>query len=571
MTRLSSTYLKALLLIAGSALYSGAVSAVPAIWEAQLGATVTTIAAPALDNSDNANTGTVIKFGSMSFLFAGITYTGTTGPLSSLNISDNGYISLGGSNAPFDLPPSGGNLTAGPFPRIAPFWTDLDPKDEGGDVYINRFDDTKDGDTDRIVITFATGHKGCDADECRVLTQVQLIEGGTIIFGYNGIDLDDPGSPITTDLLVGVSPGAGAGNPGSTDLSAIPPTFDSGAVTTVYKLFSAAPAFDLDDGNLVFTPNLAGGFAVSDSMLNAPASTEPPTWESQLGATVTDTFANPALDDFDDADTGAALTFGTMTFPFYGIDYDTTDVLNISSNGFISLGGDNGDGCDATFNCEGDVTGLISGTFPRIAPFWTDLDPGEEGGDIYINRIDDDDPVDGIVDRIVITFATGINDCDADECRALTQVQLLKNGTIIFGYNGIDLTNANNDANDDVLVGISPGIGAANPGNTNISRTAPFNSGPATAIYELFKAPPAPKFDLDGGNVIFTPDGGGGFDVTAPGVSGTAIGGAGGGSGGSGHCSLADEDAPFEPTLWLLLLVSIIYLGRRRLRAGPAR
>ena len=76
--------------------------------------------------------------------------------------------------------------------------------------------------------------------------------------------------------------------------------------------------------------------------------------------------------------------------------------------------------------------------FPRIAPFWTDLDPEFEGGDIFINRLDDDD-ADADVDRIVITFALGHNECLADECSALVQVQLLENGTVIFGYNGIDL------------------------------------------------------------------------------------------------------------------------------------
>ena len=37
-----------------------------------------------------------------------------------------------------------------------------------------------------------------------------------------------------------------------------------------------------------------------------------------------------------------------------------------------------------------------------------------------------------------------------------------------------------------------------------------------------------------------------------------------GGGGGSGSCSLAGKDAAFDPTLWLLVLVSCIYLGYRR-------
>jgi CSLREA domain-containing protein len=40
----------------------------------------------------------------------------------------------------------------------------------------------------------------------------------------------------------------------------------------------------------------------------------------------------------------------------------------------------------------------------------------------------------------------------------------------------------------------------------------------------------------------------------------------GGGGGGGGRCSLAGENAAFDPTLWLLALVSVIYLGQRRYR-----
>ena len=54
-----------------------------------------------------------------------------------------------------------------------------------------------------------------------------------------------------------------------------------------------------------------------------------------------------------------------MSFPFDGTTYTGADILNISSNGVISLGGDNGDGC-----CEGDPLVLIGPACPRIALFW---------------------------------------------------------------------------------------------------------------------------------------------------------------------------------------------------------
>ena len=563
MTRLSSTSLKALLLIACSALYAGAASAVPAIWEAQLGATVTSAAAaPALDDQDNLDTGIDLSFGSMSFPFpdptqpSGVrTYTGAD----VLNISSNGFISLGGSNGS-DPAPSVLALTTDTSARIAPFWTNLNPGGEGGDIFINRFDDNGDTNTDRIVITFATGVNDCIDEECRVLAQVQLIEDGTIIFGYNGIDLDDTASAITADLLIGVSPGNGVAAPLLLkDFSADLP-FPSAAEPTVFELFSPATGFDLDDSNIIFIANKTGGFfLVTDDVSSLPAppvSTEPQEWETRIGATLD----MQALDGVDDGSVN--INLGTMTFPFAGTDYSGTD-LWVSSNGFISLGGDNGDGCIGIV-CEGNPTLLASG-IPRIMPFWTDLDPGDQGGDIFINRFDDSPPAG--VDRIVITFATGHDDCAADECHVLVQVQLKDDGTIIFGYNGIALTDS---VDDDVLVGIADGTTAS--GSTDFVDTATFNSGTDATIYELFVAASAPPVDLDGGNLIFTPNGGGGFILTAPGLTGTAVGGIiVGGSNGSGHCSLAGDDAPFEPTLWLMVLASLVYLGRRRLRAGPAR
>ena len=60
-------------------------------------------------------------------------------------------------------------------------------------MYINRFNDDADAAIDRIVITFATSLAQCVNSDCSVLVQVQLLENGTIIFGYNGIDLVNPG------------------------------------------------------------------------------------------------------------------------------------------------------------------------------------------------------------------------------------------------------------------------------------------------------------------------------------------------------------------------------------------
>jgi hypothetical protein len=561
------TFAIMLLALGIAAAQSTAVWAQPPVWESQTGAT---LPGQALDNVDNGATLNQITFGSMSFPFAGKTYTSND----TLNISSNGFISLGGDNGPGCCDGDPAALTGDPFPRIAPFWTDLNPKGDtgGGDIFINTFNDDKDPAIDRIVITFASGFADCANDACSALTQVQLLEDGTIIFGYNGIKQT---TDQTADVLIGLSPGNGATDPGSTDFSATAP-FDSGTEPTIYQLFSGAPPpVDLDDTNLVFTPNGMGGFNVDDTLPDPPPSSAPPTWESALGATIRGVAAG--LDDEDDA--VITRTFGSLSFPFHGVTYTgasgANSILAISSNGFISLGGDNGNGCNVnTGDCSGDpeeLTGLF--LFPTIAPLWTDLEPGPGGGgDVYYNEFNDDGIGNPGIDRIVITFATGFHDCVDAECSTLAQVQLLGQGnkyakapgTIIFGYNGIVQTNSQLSS---ILVGVSPGNNAADPGSTNLNAKSSFNTDTESTVYQLFVASSPPPIDLDGANVVFEPNGLGGFVVSTPGSGGSSTGGGGGGGG----CVMRTGNPP-DPLFPVVLSgLSVVYVLRRRYKSGHQR
>ena len=552
------TFAIMLLALGIAATQSTAVRAQPAVWESQTGAT---LPGQALDN---VNDDTVsLTFGSMSFPFAGKTYTGND----ILNIASNGFISLGGDNGDgcvmVDCSGDPTALVQGAFPRIAPFWTDLNPDGVagGGDIFINTFNDDNDPAIDRIVITFATGFSDCANNTCSTLTQVQLLEDGTIIFGYNGIVQS---VSQTSDILIGLSPGNGATDPGNTDFFATVP-FDSGMEPTIYQLFSPPQDFDLDDTNLVFTPNGNGGFNVSDTLPDPPPSSAPPTWESALGVTIRGT--GGGLDDEDDA--SITRTFGSLSFPFDGVTYTGASVLAISSNGFISLGGDNGTGCINT-DCSGDpqqLTGLF--LFPTIAPLWVDLEPGlGGGGDIYYNAFDDD-AIAGI-DRIVITFATGFHDCVDAECSALLQVQLLGQGnkytmapgTIIFGYNGIVQTGSQLSS---MLVGVSPGDNTADPGSTNLNGKSSFNTGSESTVYQLFVASSPPPIDLDGANVVFEPNGLGGFVVSTP---GSGSGGLSGGGGGGGGCAIQTGNPP-DPLFPVMLSgLALLYALRRRRKSA---
>jgi hypothetical protein len=551
-----------------------AVFAQPPLWETRTGAT---LPGQALDDVDN---GTVsLTFGSMSFPFAGTTYTGNA----TLNISSNGFISLGGDNGDGCCDGDPTDLVQGDFVRIAPFWTDLNPDYNlgiggGGDIYYETFNDDADPAIDRIVITFATGFHDCVGAQCSALVQLQLLgqgnkyarPAGTIIFGYNGIIQT---ASQSSNILVGLSPGNGAADPGNTDFSTSFETrllpFSSG--TTIYELFSATtspaspPPFDLDDTNIVYTPNGTNSFDVSDTLPNAPPSSAPPFWESALGATIRGT--GVGLDDEDDA--SIIRTLG-MSFPF-GVSEVYTNIA-ISSNGFISLGGDNGDGC-FNQNCSGDPQQLLGFLNPTIAPLWTDLEPGPGGGgDIYYNAFNDD--TDPAIDRVVITFATGFHDCVDAQCSALAQLQLLGQGntyakpagTIIFGYNGIVQTNRQTS---NILVGVSPGNNAADPGSTNLNAKSSFNTGVESTVYQLFVATSPPPIDLDGGNVVFEPNGKGGYVVSTPGFGASS---AGNGGGGGGCALLRPGNNPPDPLFpSLLSALALVHGLRRRYQARHQR
>ena len=99
------------------------------------------------------------------------------------------------------------------------------------------------------------------------------------------------------------------------------------------------------------------------------------TYTHDGGASTTDSFVytitdaavllGTGLNFSDDDDSDNDITFGTFSFPFAGTTYTGNDVFNISSNGFVSLGGDNGS--DFTPSS----TEFVGNTFANIAPFWT--------------------------------------------------------------------------------------------------------------------------------------------------------------------------------------------------------
>jgi hypothetical protein len=196
------------------------------------------------------------------------------------------------------------------------------------------------------------------------------------------------------------------------------------------------------------------------------------------------------------------------------------------------------------------------------------------GGDIYYNEFNDDGIGNPGIDRIVITFATGFHDCVDAACSALAQVQLLGQGnkyakapgTIIFGYNGIVQTSSQLSS---ILVGVSPGNNTGDPGSTNLNATSSFNTGTESTVYQLFVAASPPPIDLDGANVVFEPNGLGGFVVSTPDSGSGGLSGGGGGGGGGCVMQARDRTDPLFPVM--LSGLAVVYALRRRRKSARQR
>jgi hypothetical protein len=424
------------------------------------------------------------SFGSFAFPFDGAVYSGS----SILSISSNGFVSIGGSNGSACCNGNPADLVEAPFGRIAAMWTDLVPSADG-DVFVKELDFAN-GAFHRMVVTWDTAFY----DGSRPVTaQLQLHDDGSFSLGWNCWY----GTTISNDVLIGTSSGGGVPDPGSTDFSAAVP-FSTDYNPTVYEQFRSAfpggPPFDLAGRNLFFRPNGFGGWVVST---NCP---DPPIWEPNFGTPLN-------LGD----DSTFDSTFGLMRFPFpfAGRYYTGRTPISISSNGFVSLGGSNGPGC-----CNGDPADFLSGA-ARIAAAWTDLYPQ---GETYLNTFNSPDGLS--VERFVVTWDSLFY---SSRGQATAQLQLLANGTIVTSYRCFDRL----DGASDVLVGLTTGGGATDPGSIDLTASLPFDSGTQSTMYELFPYGSS-SLDLAGKSFVFEPNGRGGYHVDAIGsAAGTVNSGAG--------------------------------------------
>ena len=169
----------------------------------------------------------------------------------------------------------------------------------------------------------------------------------------------------------------------------------------------------------------------------------------------------------DDSSLEVALDFA---FPFQGATYNS---VFVNSNGNLTFGSGDTDFSESVAELLADQ--------PRIAPLWDDLSPNQ-GGLVL---------VDGDSSSFTLRFQ-GVPEFFATTGNSF-DVTLFADGRIVIEYGTV--------AAQDGIVGVTPGGGAADPGETDFSAGGSFSANGTT--YEQFTFGDA--FDLSGTTIEFLP------------------------------------------------------------------
>ncbi len=265
------------------------------------------------------------------------------------------------------------------------------------------------------------------------------------------------------------------------------------------------------------------------------------------------------------------MTLGFM-FPFDGTNYDT---VAIGTNGGVTLGvggvfaGDQEVDYDIWEDFEVQFTDVGN---PIILPFGSDLDNDDGVGTIHFKTD---------ASSAVMTWADMPAHEDSTSALITFQLTLNADGSILFGYGPItgsgDLTA---DLGEGIVVGISNGAGDPPPAKSDLSAAVNIDVNSQT-VYEIWcydeAAPGEDCFDqmtttdnngfdfAEETGVVFTPNMTGGFDLSDPAAPPPPVVLPESGGSSSWGCSVGPSDGTIDPTLPLLLLISLVYMLRRRL------
>lgn len=397
-----------------------------------------------------------------TFAFNGVNYD-------SVVVSSNGFLYLWDSLGSVPLPTgslccngSSATLLASASPMICGLWQDLNPTN-GGSVNFNAL-------PGKALITWDNvpeyPNNGTNS------FQITLHANGVIDMFFDG-----NAACRTHTALTGWSEGAGATDPGASDLSALPlfPT-----TQTVYELFQSN-TFDLAGGGFQASPSGTGwvitpgvGCARVDRYgAGCPKPCEPfyelftgSTFDMSGGsllftntgngylvtpcaANCFDTNFSGALALIDDSlAVGQALGF---SFPFCG---GSTSAIDVCSNGYIWLVS----GSSTTADFSPSAAELLTNNPARLAACWMDLNPAA-GGVVYF---------DALPGKAMVTwnqvYAYGTTSPNT------MQLQLFPNGDFILAWPTL-VNNATTTAGD-AIVGIGWGNNQPDPGSRDLSATA---------------------------------------------------------------------------------------------------
>ena len=225
---------------------------------------------------------------------------------------------------------------------------------------------------------------------------------------------------------------------------------------------------------------LLGFSLLAFAVVTLSAYAAPVIWEDDFGSELTQ------LTGADDREQHVFLDFD---FPYFGTYY--TGIF-VNTNGLINFQAD-----VAPYNSN-KVEDFINAPCPMIAPFWSDMDLTSTGK-VFFNQFNG---------RAVITWDR-VGSFMNPLAFFTFQVQLMADGRIIFGYNGIPDTISELD--EALVVGLSQGNGSSSASRKNYTDgelcwpgLKAYKFTPSGTIYEVFEVGIKP-FDLDDSNLIFMP------------------------------------------------------------------
>ncbi len=377
-----------------------------------------------------------------------------------IDVDSNGRILLPDSSAS-DFSETLGEFLANPT-SICPMWDDISMIGVGDDIYFNT----------TATSALVTWNDARLFNDPRLFTfQVQLHDDGRI-----GIFYDSRSAHVGP--LIGITGGNGAGDPGQVDYSR------GGTATaggdTVYEIFPLFTlTFDLADSWIEFAPDGSGGYDVTSPRL-ADADPYGPSCRRTIQYTPDGVGGYIVTDSPDAFDPAVGTSLGItdddqilpnvplgFSFPFPG--GSTVTSIDVDSNGRI-LPGNAGENPDFSPTAA-EMLALPVGT---IAPFWTDFDI-RSGGDITMATT---------ASTATLTWNSVAQFHGVAERGITAQVELDVSGAIRFTFVTAPLWDGQLLGLSELIIGISEGNDAADPGAIDYSTALPLSSG--ATVYEFW-------------------------------------------------------------------------------------